>query len=69
MRPTVDCSSVSCPGPWTAGRLRATSTSRRSPKIFPAVAYQRVAARGLLVVEGDVIRVVDNVLLPALRHR
>jgi AcrR family transcriptional regulator len=37
-------------------------------EIFPAVAYQRVAARGLLVVEGDVLRVVDNVLLPALRH-
>ena len=31
-------------------------------------AYQCVAARGLLVVEEDVLRVVDNVLLPALRH-
>ena len=38
-------------------------------EIFPAVAYQRVAARGLLVVERDVVRVVDNVLLPALRPR
>jgi AcrR family transcriptional regulator len=38
-------------------------------EIFPAVAYQRVAARGLLVVEADVLRVVDHVLLPALRQR
>jgi AcrR family transcriptional regulator len=38
-------------------------------EIFPAVAYQRVAARGLLVVEADVIRVVDHVLPPASRHR
>ena len=36
-------------------------------EVFPAVAYQRVAARGLLLVEEDVVRVVDGVLLPALR--
>jgi hypothetical protein len=36
---------------------------------FPAVAYQRIAARGLLVVEADVIRVVDHVLPPASRYR
>ena len=36
-------------------------------EVFPAIAYQRVAARGLLVTEEDVVRVVDSVLLPALR--
>jgi AcrR family transcriptional regulator len=35
-------------------------------EVFPAIAYQRVAARGLLLVEEDVVRVVDGVLLPAL---
>lgn len=37
-------------------------------EIFPAVAYHRTAALDLLVVEEDVVRVVDNVLLPALRQ-
>ncbi len=36
-------------------------------EVFPAIAYQRVAARGLLLAERDVVRVVDGVLLPALR--
>jgi AcrR family transcriptional regulator len=36
-------------------------------EVFPAIAYQRVAARGLLLAEHDVVRVVDGVLLPALR--
>jgi AcrR family transcriptional regulator len=36
-------------------------------EVFPAVAYQRVAARGMLLTEHDVVRVVDGVLLPALR--
>ena len=35
-------------------------------EVFPAIAYQRVAARGLLLVDDDVTRVVDNVLLPAV---
>lgn len=35
-------------------------------QVFPAYAYQKVAARGLLVGEDDVHRVVDAVLLPAL---
>ena len=35
-------------------------------EVFPAIAYQRVAAMGLLLVEEDVVRVVDGVLLPAL---
>lgn len=35
-------------------------------QMFPAYAYQKVAARGLLVEEADVRRVVDNVLMPAL---
>lgn len=37
-------------------------------QVFPAFAYQKVAARGLLVDEADVIRVVDGVLMPALDH-
>ncbi|HEY0815520.1 MAG TPA: TetR/AcrR family transcriptional regulator [Pseudonocardia sp.] len=36
-------------------------------EVFPAVAYQRVAARGQQLVEDDVVRVVDGVLMPALR--
>ena len=35
-------------------------------EVFPAIAYQRVAAQGLLLVDDDVVRVVDGVLLPAL---
>lgn len=35
-------------------------------QVFPALAYQRVAALGLPVGEQDVLRVVDGVLLPAL---
>ncbi len=35
-------------------------------QVFPALAYQKVAARGLLVDEDDVRRVIDSVLLPAL---
>jgi AcrR family transcriptional regulator len=35
-------------------------------EVFPALAYEKVAARGLLVTEHDVVRVVDQVLLPAL---
>jgi AcrR family transcriptional regulator len=37
-------------------------------EVFPAVAYQRTAAQGLLVGEDDVVRVIDAVLLPALLH-
>lgn len=35
-------------------------------EVFPAIAYQRVAARSLQLSEHDVVRVVDGVLLPAL---
>ena len=35
-------------------------------EVFPAIAYQRVAARGLVLVDEDVVRVVNGVLLPAL---
>ena len=35
-------------------------------EVFPAIAYQRLAARGLLLVEHDVTRVIDGALLPAL---
>lgn len=36
-------------------------------RVFPALAYQQVAAQGRLVTENDVVRIVDEVLLPALR--
>lgn len=35
-------------------------------QVFPAIAYEAVAAQGRLVREDDVLRVVDAVLLPAL---
>ena len=35
-------------------------------QVFPAIAYQQVAAQGRLITEQDVVRVVDGVLLPAL---
>ena len=35
-------------------------------EVFPAVAYRRVSAQGVLLVDDDVVRVVDGVLLPAL---
>ena len=35
---------------------------------FPAFAYQQVEALGVLISEDDVLRVVDAVLLPALRQ-
>lgn len=38
-------------------------------QVFPALAYEKVAARGLPVVEDDVIHAVDGVLLPALGRR
>jgi AcrR family transcriptional regulator len=37
-------------------------------RVFPAMAYQTVAARGLLVGEDDVVRIVDGVLMPALTN-
>ena len=36
-------------------------------RVFPALAYHQVAARDLLVVEHDIVRAVDHVLLPSLR--
>jgi AcrR family transcriptional regulator len=48
------------------GWAPATADVATLAEVFPAVAYQRVAARGLLLVEEDVVRVVDGVLLPAL---
>lgn len=38
-------------------------------QVFPALAYEKVAARGLPVAEDDVIHAVDGVLLPALGRR
>lgn len=35
-------------------------------QVFPALAYHKVAALGLLVSEDDVVRAVDAILLPAL---
>jgi AcrR family transcriptional regulator len=50
----------------TRGLVPQTIDIDTLAEIFPSVAYHRVAALGLLVVEADVLRVVDNVLLPAL---
>lgn len=48
------------------GLVRADLDLETVAQVFPAIAYQKVAARGLLVDEDDVVRVVDGVLLPAL---
>jgi AcrR family transcriptional regulator len=48
------------------GLIRADLDLETIARVFPSVAYQKVAARGLLVDEDDVVRVVDGVLLPAL---
>ncbi len=48
------------------GLVSGTADIATLAEVFPAIAYQRVAAQGLLVGEDDVIRVVDGVLLPAL---
>ena len=48
------------------GSVPASTDVETLAEVFPAIAYQRVAARGLLLVEEDVVRVVDAVLLPAL---
>lgn len=50
------------------GLVRADLDLETLAQVFPALAYQKVAARGLLIGEDDVQRVVDGVLLPAL-HR
>ncbi len=49
------------------GLIPATTDIETFVEIFPAVAYHRVGALGQVVVEADVLRVVDEVLLPALR--
>ena len=48
------------------GSVPASADVATLAEVFPAIAYQRVAARGLLLTESDVVRVVDGVLLPAL---
>jgi AcrR family transcriptional regulator len=48
------------------GLIREDADVETLAQVFPAFAYQKVAARGLLVGEDDVLRVVDGVLLPAL---
>ncbi len=50
------------------GHLRDGLDLEILAQVFPAIAYQKVAARGGLVGEDDVRRVIDSVLLPAL-HR
>jgi hypothetical protein len=50
------------------GLIRRHVDVRTLAQVFPAIAYQRVAAQGLLVHEDDVVRVVDGVLLPAMRN-
>ncbi len=46
--------------------LRSDLDVETLAQVFPAFAYHRVAAEGLLVGEDDVVRVIDKVLLPAL---
>ena len=53
----------------TRGLVPQTIDIDTLSEIFPAIAYHRTAALGLVVVEADVLRVVDNVLLPALKAR
>lgn len=48
------------------GLIRDDHDLETLAQVFPALAYQKVAALGLLVGEDDVLRVVDGVLLPAL---
>ena len=48
------------------GSVPETTDVETLAEVFPAIAYQRVAARGLRLVEDDVVRIVDGVLLPAL---
>ncbi len=48
------------------GLVRADLDLELLAQVFPALAYQKVAARGLLVGEDDVLRIIDGVLLPAL---
>ena len=48
------------------GLVRPDLDVQTLAQVFPAVAYQQVAALGRLVTEADVTRVVDAVLLPAL---
>ena len=48
------------------GLIRPNLDLETIAQVFPAFAYQKVAARGLPVVEDDVVRVIDGVLLPAL---
>jgi AcrR family transcriptional regulator len=48
------------------GSARADLDVQTLAQVFPAIAYQQVAAQGRLIGEDDVVRVVDGVLLPAL---
>ncbi len=48
------------------GLVTADADIATLAEVFPAIAYQRVAAQGLSLVDDDVARVVDGVLLPAL---
>lgn len=50
------------------GSVRADIDVETLAQVFPAMAYQQVAAQGRLIGEDDVRRVVDRVLLPALGH-
>ena len=48
------------------GALRADLDVATVAGVFPAFAYQRVAAEGELVTQDDIVRLVDVVLLPCL---
>ena len=51
----------------TRGLVPQTIDIDTLSEIFPAIAYHRTAALGLVVLEADVLRVVNSVLLPALK--
>ncbi len=48
------------------GTVPANADVPTLAQVFPAIAYQQVAAQGRLITEHDIVRVVDGVLLPAL---
>ena len=48
------------------GAVPAEADVATLAQVFPAIAYQQVAAQGRPITEQDVVRVVDGVLLPAL---
>lgn len=48
------------------GLIREDLDVETLARVFPAMAYQQLAAQGRLIDDDDVLRVIDGVLLPAL---